>query len=219
MTRILALIAILAAAAQQTPPVTPAQRPTPGGDGGLTLDGASPIIDNERVAVWDFTWTRGVPGPLERQTTDSVWISVSPSVGDVRYWAKGAPRRAERSIGSPFRTIAIDLKEHPVAPLKNTSGVPNAFPRPGNNRKVFENERVIVWDFTWTPGQPTPMHFHDKDVVVVYLGTGTLRSTTPDGKAVDNKWKPGDTRFNLRDRVHTETLVEGELRAIITELK
>jgi hypothetical protein len=63
------------------------------------------------------------------------------------------------------------------------------------------------------------MHFHDKDVVVVYLGTGTLRSTTPDGKAVDNKWKPGDTRFNLRDRVHTETLVEGELRAIITELK
>jgi predicted metal-dependent enzyme (double-stranded beta helix superfamily) len=97
--------------------------------------------------------------------------------------------------------------------------VPNAFPRPGNNRKVFENDRVIVWDFTWTPGQPTPMHFHDKDVVVVYLGTGTLRSTTPDGKAVDNKWKPGDTRFNLRDRVHTETLVEGELRAIITELK
>jgi hypothetical protein len=219
MTRILALIAILAASAQQTPPVTPAQRPTPGANDALTLDGASPIIENERVAVWDFMWTRGVPGPLERPTTDSVWISVSPTVGDVRYWAKGAPRRAERSIGSPFRTIAIDLKDHPVPPLKNTSGVPKAFPRPGNNRKVFENDRVIVWDFTWTPGQPTPMHFHDKDVVVVYLGTGTLRSTTPDGKAVDNKWKPGDTRFNLRDRVHTETLVEGELRAIITELK
>jgi hypothetical protein len=215
MTRLIALLALLAAAAPQAP----SQRQVPTSPDLLTLSDARPIIDNERVSVWDFTWTRGVPEPLERPTTDSVWVSVSPSVGDVRYWAKGAPRRAERSIGSPLRTIAIDLKDRPVAPLKNASGFPNAFPRPGNSRKVFENDRVIVWDFTWTPGQATPMHFHDKDVVVVYLGTGTLRSTTPDGKAVDNKWKPADTRFNLRDRIHTETLVDGELRAIITELK
>jgi hypothetical protein len=211
MTRLLAVLLLLSA--------TAAQRTTPGFNDGLTLDGATPIIDNDRVTVRDSTWTRGVPASLELQTADSVWIAVSPSVGDVRYWAKGAPRRAERSIGSPIRMIAIDLKDHPVAPLKNTSGLPNAFPRPGTNRKVFENDRVIVWDFTWTKGVPTPMHFHDKDVVVVYLGTGTLRSTTRDGKSVDNKWKPGDTRFNLRDRIHTETLVDGELRAIITELK
>jgi hypothetical protein len=63
------------------------------------------------------------------------------------------------------------------------------------------------------------MHFHDKDVVVIYLGNGSLRSTTLDGKVVTNTWKPGDTVFNLRDRVHTETLVDGTLRAIITELK
>ena len=206
MSRLIALLALLAVPAPQDGP-------------NLTLNGARPIIDNERVAVWDFTWTRGVPEALERSRTDSVWISVSPSAGDVRYWAKGAPRRAEPSIGSPIRMISIDLKDHPVAPITNTSGFPNAFPRPGNNRKVFENNRVIVWDFTWTKAVPTPMHFHDKDVVVVYLGTGTLRSTTPDGKATDNKWKPGDTRFNLGNRIHTETLIEGELRAVITELK
>ena len=215
MTGLIVLLALLAAAAPQAPAE---RRPPPTAD-ALTLNGATPIIENDRVAVWDFTWTRGVPAPLEAQTADSVWVSVSPSVGDVRYWAKGAPRRAERSIGAPLRMIAIDLKDHAPVPAKNASGFPNAFPRPGISRKVFENERVIVWDFTWTRGQPTPMHFHDKDVVVVYLGTGTLRSTTPDGKAVDNKWKPGDTRFNLRDRVHTETLIEGELRAVITELK
>jgi len=84
---------------------------------------------------------------------------------------------------------------------------------------VYEDARVIVWDYTWTPGVATPMHFHDKDVVVIYLGNGSLKSTTTDGKSVVNKWVPGDTRFNLRDRVHTETLVEGQLRAIITELK
>lgn len=215
MTRLIALLALLSALVPQAP----TERQTPPTPDALALNGARPIVDNERVTVWDFTWTRGVPEPLERSKTDSVWISVSPSIGDVRYWAKGAPRRAEQSIGSPLRMIAIDLKDHPVAPLKNTSGLPNAFPRPGTNRKVFENDRVIVWDFTWTKGVPTPMHFHDKDVVVVYLGTGTLRSTTPDGKAVDSKWKPGDTRFNLRDRRHTETLIEGELRAVITELK
>jgi len=206
MSRLIALLALLAVPAPQDGP-------------NLTLNGARPIIDNERVAVWDFTWTRGVPEALERSRTDSVWISVSPSAGDVRYWAKGAPRRAEQSIGTPIRMISIDLKDHPVAPITNTSGFPNAFPRPGNNRKVFENNRVIVWDFTWTKDVPTPMHFHDKDVVVVYLGTGTLRSTTPDGKATDNKWKPGDARFNLGNRIHTETLIEGELRAVITELK
>jgi len=207
MTRLIAVLLLLAApAAQRTGEL-------------LSLPGATPIIENDRVEVWDFTWTRGVPEPLERPATDSIWVSVSPSAGDVRYWAKGAPRRAEQSIGSPIRMISIDLKNHPPSTLTNTSGFPNAFPRSGNNRKVFENDRVIVWDFSWTKGVATPMHFHDKDVVVIYLGTGTLRSTTPDGKAVDNKWKPGDTRFNLGNRIHTETLVEGELRAIITELK
>jgi hypothetical protein len=211
MTRLIAVLLLLAA------PAVP-QR-TPGLNDELALDSATPIVENDRVAVWDFTWTRGVPAALELQTTDSIWISVSPSIGDVRYWARGAPRRADRTIGSPIRTVSIDLKDHPPLATRNTSGFPNAFPRPGISRKVFENDRVIVWYFTWTRGQPTPMHFHDKDVVVVYLGTGTLRSTTPDGKAVDNKWKPGDTRFNPRDRVHTETLIEGELRAIITEFK
>ena len=63
------------------------------------------------------------------------------------------------------------------------------------------------------------MHFHDKDVVVVFLGDGDLKSTTPDGKAVVNEFKPATVRFNTRDRVHTETLVRGQQRAIITELK
>jgi len=155
-----------------------------------------PLIDNDRVTVREMPVVSGPAGSVGRQTPTSLWISVTPS-----------------------KSIAITLKDKAVAPLPNTSGFPNAFPRPGNNRKVFENNRVIVWDFTWAKDVPTPMHFHDKDVVVVYLGTGTLRSTTPDGKATDNKWKPGDTRFNLGNRIHTETLIEGELRAVITELK
>ncbi len=105
-----------------------------------------------------------------------------------------------------------------MAPIANTTGYPLAFPRPGS-RKILENERVIVWDYTWTPGVATPMHFHDKDTVVVYLDDGDLKSTTPDGQATVNSYKFGMVRFNLRDRTHTETLIRGKQHAIITELK
>jgi hypothetical protein len=63
------------------------------------------------------------------------------------------------------------------------------------------------------------MHFHDKDVVVVYLEDGALSSTTPDGQKTLNEYSVGTTRFNLRDRAHTEELVKGTQRAIITEFK
>jgi len=158
-----------------------------------TLD--PPIVDNDRVNVRERPTIGGPAGSIVRQTPTEVWIAVTPSAA-----------------------VVITLKDKVVAPIPNASGYPSAFPRPGSV-KVYEDGRVIVWDYTWTRGQPTPMHFHDKDVVVIYLGSGSLRSTTPDGASVLNAWKAGDTRFNARDRVHTETLVDGELRAIITEFK
>src|SRR6267154_2151738 len=119
-----------------------------------TLDPA--LVDNDRVNVRERPTIGGPTGSIVRQTPSEIWISVTPA-----------------------KAIVITLKDKVVAPIANTSGFPNAFPRP-NNKKVYEDARVIVWDYTWAPG---------------------------------------DTRFNLRDRVHTETLVEGQLRAIITELK
>jgi hypothetical protein len=194
------------------------QRNVPGTNDFLTLDGARPVIDNQRATVWDLTWTKGVPEAMERSSSNSVWISVAPMPGHVVYWPKGAARQALQSPDSPAHTVVIDLKDHAAATLENKSRFPNAFPRPGS-RKVLENDRIVVWDYTWTAGQATPMHFHDKDVVVVYLKDGALKSTTPDGQSVVNKLTVGKTTFNASDRVHTETLVEGESRAIITEFK
>ncbi len=71
-------------------------------------------------------------------------------------------------------------------------------------KKLLENDRVIVWSYRWNPGEPTPMHFHDKDVVVVYLEDTALISTTPDGAKKLNEYKAFDIRFNKRDRTHTE---------------
>ncbi len=165
--------------------------------------GPKPLIDNDRVAVWDVTdSTAGQP-------FDAVVVSLS---GSAAFLPKGTPLKAGG------RSMVIDLKDHPVAPIANTTGYPLAFPRPGS-KKILENARVIVWDYTWTQGVATPMHFHDKDVVVVFLDEGDLKSTTPDGQAVVSPYTPGTVRFNLRDRTHTETLVRGKQHAIITELK
>jgi hypothetical protein len=162
-----------------------------------------PVIENDRVAVWD------VAKPPTPQSLDAVVVSLSGGASFV-------PRNTPPKITE--RSIVIDLKDHSLTPIANTSGYPLAFPRPGS-KKILENARVIVWDYTWTPGVATPMHFHDKDVVVVYLEDGDLKSTTPDGKDTVNSYQFGTARFNARDRAHTETLVRGKQHAIITELK
>lgn len=165
--------------------------------------GSSPIIDNERVTVWD------TPTP---KTYSHEFVAIELSDGSA--WLGKAGGKPP----SQGRTIVIELKDNKIPPLANASGLPNAFPRPGS-KKVLENKRVIVWDYSWKPGEATPMHFHDKDVVVTYLKDGTLKSTTPDGKVTMNDYKYGDVKYNNRNRSHTETLVKGSQRAIIVEFK
>lgn len=169
-----------------------------------TPTATKPVIDNDRVSVTDTS-----EYSTTAQPTDAVVVFLS---GSAVYVPKGAKSKLSG------RLFVIDLKDHPVPPIENKSGYPAAFPRPGT-KKIFENDRVIVWDSTWTPGVATPMHYHDKDVVVVFLEDGDLKSTTPDGKEVVNKYTTGTVRFNQRDRTHTETLMNGKQRAIITELK
>lgn len=159
------------------------------------------LIDNARVIVWENS---APAGPLAFDT-----LTVS-STGAVKYFKKGETAKAEN--------LVVALKAENVAPLANLSGFPLALPRPGA-KKVLDNSRVDVWDYRWTPGVPTPMHFHDKDVVVMFLEDGDLQSTTPSGEKTVNPYKPGTIRFNARDRVHTEELIRGTQRAIIIELK
>lgn len=175
-----------------------------------------PVIDNERVTVWDVTWTKGQANPASGRDHDVVtmWIAGN-KVRQASFTKKGA-RLADGVAGS--RSLVIELKDHPVPPLENKTGYPLAFPRP-HVKKLIENDRVIVWSYRWNPGEPTPMHFHDKDVVVVYLEPTALTSTTPDGKKTLNEYQAHDIRFNKRDRTHTELLEHGTGSAMMMELK
>ena len=197
-------------------------------------EGAKQLIDNNRVTVWETTWANGKMTAMHRHKYDMVDIELADStarvgtpdgnsqpvtfkLGEVNFVDKGLTH-FEQSTNSKRHAIQIDLKDVSVPPVPNPTKYPLAFPRPGV-KKALENKRVIVWDYTWTPGQPTPMHFHDKDVVVVYLAEGELKSTTVEGKADVNKISFGLTRFNAPNRTHTEELVKGAARAIIVELK
>jgi len=168
--------------------------------------GAEPVIDNERIAVWD---TSSALPPAQH---DFVAVSLTHK-GTAKFGHVG-----DTPGKGGARTIVIFLKDHPLASLANTSGYPAAFPRP-HVTKLLENDKVIVWDYVWRPGEPTPMHFHDKDAMVVYEAGGALQSTTPDGKSLINEYNFGDIRFNRRDRTHSELLVRGHAHAVITELK
>ncbi len=194
-----------------------------------------PVIDNERVTVRDITLSAGTPGSMVRHPNDFVTMFLTGAMirttdpkgegsvamwnaGNAKFGRKGTEEKEEVISGGPARLIVVDLKDHPVPALVNKSGLPAAFPRPGST-KILENDRVVVWNYTWMPGVPTPMHYHDKDVVVVYRYDGSLKSTTPSGEVVVNDYKFGTIRFNKADRSHTEELVKGQQSAIMMELK
>ena len=173
------------------------------------LQETKPLIDNNRVTIQE-TKASGQPAPIAGHQNDVVVIDLDSKT------AFFVPKGGTHS--SPRPAIVVDLKDVSVRPAENKTKYPLAFPRPGV-KKLLENSRVLVWDYTWTPGKPTPMHFHDKDVVVVYLADGELKSTTADGKSEVNAISFGLTRFNAPNRSHTEEVVKGAARAIIVELK
>lgn len=199
-------------------------------------DGARQVFDNERVTIWDVTWIKGKPSPLHRHKYDLVGVYLVGSAitvtspdgtsresvvdeGFVLFQPKGVTHIEEGAVEeNPRHAILIDLKEHPVAPLPNTTAYPNAFPREGAVKRL-ENDRVVIWEYRWKPGEPTPMHFHDKDVVVVVMEGGELESTSPDGVSRVARIARGEASFTPRDRVHTEAFVSGAPHAIVVELK
>jgi hypothetical protein len=161
------------------------------------------VLANARVAVTDGK-------DADARSHDAVVVDLKAATA--RFVKAGTPLAAKE------RSIIIELLEPPVGPLPNTTGLPDAFDRPGIE-KLLDNDHVTVWRYTWLPRKRTPVHFHANDVVVVYLADGVLASITPDGKTVMNPNSYGFTKFSPRGRVHQEELVKGKSSAVMVELK
>jgi uncharacterized RmlC-like cupin family protein len=203
--------------------------------GAATAAVADPVIDNERVTVWDVKLTPGASGPATPHDEDTVIMfleggqirtvdgsgkttTIERKAGDAVFVPRGSDATDTLVSGGPAHEVVINLKDHKAPPIANTAGLPAAFPRPGSV-KVLDNDRVVVWDYSWAKGVPTPMHFHDKDIVVAYRFDGALKSVTPDGATVVNPYKAGDIRFNKGNRAHYEELASDRQSAVMMEMK
>ena len=194
----------------------------------LAAQADAPVIDNSWVSVHDIQLVPGTPGPALTHPGDYVVLNISG--GRVQSNGKAATHKAgsatfghggtvtDTALDGPVHEVVVDLKDAPSGTVANTTGLPLAFPRPGS-KKVFENSRVIVWNYAWQTGKPTPMHFHDKNVLVVYAGNGPLKGVSPDGKEVINNYKAGEIRFNLPNRSHYEEVISDHQSAVMMELK
>ena len=195
----------------------------------LGQEAPAPTIDNSRVTVRDILLEPGKPGPSISHAGDYVVLyfqggrirsadgktATRPSGGAIT--GHGGVT-SDTALGQPVREIVVELKDSPSNTVPNTTGLPPAFPREGS-KLILETSRVRVWNYAWVPGKPTPMHFHNTEVVVAYRGNGDVSSTTPDGQTTVNKRRAGDIVFNVANRSHSEALVNGEQSGIMLELK
>jgi quercetin dioxygenase-like cupin family protein len=199
-------------------------------------EGATRVLENESVVIWDVTWEKGKPTPMHRHAVDVVGVTLVPGtvrvtmpdgssreserdqVGSVSAGGKGLTHREEGTSDVPRRAILIELKDSRKAPLAAPEGVPLAWPREGA-AKLLENDRVAVWDYRFQSARAIPLHFHDKDAVVVELEPGVTRSIPKDGAPQETTWVGMRARFAPRDRLHREEYVSGSPRAIVVEIK
>ena len=189
----------------------------------------APVIDNARVTVRDIHLEPGKPGPaIPHKGFFAVLYfdggrikiadghTVSHPAGDAVTGQGGVTH--DTALGKPQREIVVELKDAPSNTVPNTTGLPPAFPRPGS-KKILENDKIRVWNYAWVAGKPSPMHFHDTEVVVVFRGNGDITSTSMSGQKTVAHHSPGDIVFNAPNRAHSEEVVKGKQSAIMLELK
>ena len=199
--------------------------------------GAVKILENERVFIWEVVWPDGAPqayprhrydmtgvflrwGPLRVTRLDGTFTeSLEPfEVPWVFFQGKGVTHK-EEGIGQPERhSIMIDLKEYTPPPLDPRTDIPPAFPLAGAE-DVLDNDRVRVWSLDMEPGQTIPMHYHDRDLIWVFLEGGTLEVRGEGVQLERRTWHFKDVQFLPRGQAHTIEVVSGFPRVMIYELQ
>ena len=99
------------------------------------------------------------------------------------------------------------------------ANLPPPYPRPGAV-KLFDNDRVQVWNIAWLKNQPTPLHRHIYDLVGVYYEPGDRMIISPEGAKRPVSTKAWDIAFQLTGVTHIEEGVsDSPLRAVFVEMK
>lgn len=96
---------------------------------------------------------------------------------------------------------------------------PPPFPRK-NATKLFENDRMAVWDIVWPKGEPSPLHRHVYDQVGTYYQEGARAITPLNGPPSQNVTPVGRISTTRKGTTHVEEgTSDPPLRAVFIELK
>ena len=77
-------------------------------------------------------------------------------------------------------------------------------------KKIFENDKISVWELVLEPGESTGVHTHSHDYIFYVIEGSTAEVTDKDGRFLDKfEMKPGDT---VSFRLEGQDLVGADLR-------
>jgi len=199
-------------------------------------DGATKVQDNDRVFTWDTTLQKGksvgpskldldqvsvslTEGAKKFTMSDGTWDIEQERLGSVRYDPKGTTLQEECISDTPCRAMVFQLKDYVSEPWPTREGVPPQFPRI-NTVKLFETDRITVWDQVWKPAEPIVRHAHYHRTVTVFLQGGTIH-TIPDSGIPNPPFtrNPGEVLANVtfNPDAHIEEGLTGLPRAIWIE--
>jgi hypothetical protein len=153
-------------------------------------DGALKLGENERAVAWEVLRPRGARSPMYELPLDQVVVTLTEGAvqftspggasrisqekfGTVRFESKGTIQQEEGLSDIPSRAIVFQLKDNPSPKPAIVPGIPGQFPRI-NAVKLFETDRINVWDQVWLPDQTIPNHLHYTQTVAVFLVGGKL---------------------------------------------
>jgi hypothetical protein len=175
-----ALVVLVAAIqAQTSTPAAPYPR-----------DSVIKLGENDRAVAWEVLRPKGMVSPMYRLPLDQVVVTLTEGVvrftapdgasritqekfGAVRFESKGTVQQEEGLNDIPSRAIVFQLKDGPSRKTPVVDGIPGQFPRI-NAVKLFETDRITVWDQVWLPDQTITNHLHYTQTVAVFLTGGKL---------------------------------------------
>ena len=190
------------------------------------------LLETDRIVVWDIVWPKGQPSPLHRHVYDQVGTyyqsggraitqlngqksEATTPVGNISTTRKGTTHVEEGTTDPPLRAVFIEMKFDTAA---NASADRSMAPLRTGARQVHAEDRVTVWDVTWSLGTPAATRY-ERDTVIVWLTIGAFRVSGNGRDAGVVSVQPGSVWYRPRGSVETEELSAGSPRAMIFEFR